>query len=53
MGVVEARTMIQSIDLTAPAGSEIRRFGLVQSRAELAWTGGRRSLLVTVDYPRN
>jgi hypothetical protein len=25
----------------------------VQARAELATTGGRRRLLVTVDYPRN
>ena len=53
MGLAEAQVLVQSVDLTRPAGSKVRRSGLVQARAELASAGERRRLLVTVDYPRN
>jgi len=52
-GLAEAQVLAREALLSPAAGSDIRRAGLVQARAELATTGGRRRLLVTVDYPRN
>jgi hypothetical protein len=55
-GLAEAWILAREALLSpaSPAAiSDIRRAGLVQARAELATTGGRRRLLVTVDYPRN
>lgn len=52
-GLAEAQILAREVLLSPAAGSDIRRAGLVQARAELATTGGRRRLLVTVDYPRN
>ena len=52
-GLSEAQTLAQQVLLSSKAATETRRAGLVQARAELATTGGRRRLLVTVDYPRN
>jgi hypothetical protein len=52
-GLAEAQILAREALLSPPAGSDIRRAGLVQARAELSTTGGRRRLLVTVDYPRN
>jgi hypothetical protein len=52
-GLAEAQMLAREALLSPAAGSDVRRAGLVQARAELATTGGRRRLLVTVDYPRN
>jgi hypothetical protein len=52
-GLAEAQILAREALLSPAAGSDIRRAGLVQARAELSTTGGRRRLLVTVDYPRN
>jgi hypothetical protein len=52
-GLAEAQVLAREALLSPAAGSDIRRAGLVQARAELATIGGRRRLLVTVDYPRN
>ena len=52
-GLAEAQVLAREALLSPAAVSDIRRAGLVQARAELATTGGRRRLLVTVDYPRN
>jgi hypothetical protein len=52
-GLAEAQILAREALLSPAAGSDVRRAGLVQARAELATTGGRRRLLVTVDYPRN
>ena len=52
-GLSEARTLAQQVLLSSKAAPETRRAGLVQARAELTTAGGRRRLLVTVDYPRN
>jgi hypothetical protein len=52
-GLAEAQILAREALLSSVAGSDIRRSGLVQARAELATTRGRRRLLVTVDYPRN
>jgi hypothetical protein len=52
-GLAEAQILAREALLSPAAGSDVRRAGLVQARAELATTGGRRHLLVTVDYPRN
>jgi hypothetical protein len=52
-GLAEAQILARQALLTPSAGSDIRRPGLVQARAEVATTGGRRRLLVTVHYPRN
>ena len=52
-GLAEAQVLARDALLSPAAVSDIRRAGLVQARAELATTGGRRRLLVTVDYPRN
>jgi hypothetical protein len=49
----EAQALAQQVLLAPLSGPEVRRAGLVQSRAELASTGGRRRFVVTVDYPRN
>ena len=52
-GLAEAQMLAREALLSLAAGSDVRRAGLVQARAELATIGGRRRLLVTVDYPRN
>jgi hypothetical protein len=52
-GLAEARILAREALLSPAARSEIRRAGLVEARAQLTTTGGRRCLLVTVDYPRN
>ena len=52
-GLAEAQILAREALLSPAAGSDIRRTGLVQARAEVATTGGRRRLLVTVHYPRN
>jgi hypothetical protein len=52
-GLAEAHILAREALLSSVSGSDIRRSGLVQARAELATTRGRRRLLVTVDYPRN
>ena len=52
-GLAEAQVLAREALLSPAAVSDLRRAGLVQARAELATTGGRRRLLVTVDYPRN
>jgi hypothetical protein len=52
-GLAEAQILAREVLLSPAAGLYIRRAGLVQARAEFATTGGRRRLLVTVDYPRN
>ena len=52
-GLTEAQALARQVLLSSSAGPQIRRAGLVQARAELASTGERRSLLVTVHYPRN
>jgi len=52
-GLEEAQILAREALLSPAAGSDIRRAGLVQARAEFAMIGGRRRLLVTVDYPRN
>ena len=52
-GLAEAQILAREALLSPAAGSDIRRAGLVQARAEIATTGGRRRLLVTVHYPRN
>ncbi len=52
-GLAEARVLAREALLSPAAGWDIRRGGLVQARAEVATTGGRRRLLVTVHYPRN
>jgi hypothetical protein len=52
-GLTEARILAREALLSPAARSEIRRAGLVEARAQLTTTGGRRCLLVTVDYPRN
>jgi len=52
-GLAEAQILAREALLSPAAGSDIRRAGLVQARAEFAMIGGRRRLLVTVDYPRN
>lgn len=52
-GLTQAQALAQQVLLSSSAGPEIRRVHLVQARAELASTGGRRCLLVTVNYPRN
>ena len=52
-GLAEAQMLAREALLSPAAGSDVRRAGLVQARAELATIGGRRRLLVTVDYPRN
>ena len=52
-GLAEAQILAREALLSPAAGREIRRAGLVQARAEVATTGGRRRLLVTVHYPRN
>ena len=51
--LAEARLVGRQALLAPGAGSKLRRAELVQARAELASTGGRRRLVVTVDYPRN
>jgi hypothetical protein len=52
-GLAEAQMLAREALLSPAAGLDVRRAGLVQARAELATIGGRRRLLVTVDYPRN
>jgi hypothetical protein len=52
-GLAETQIVARKALLSPTAASDVRRAGLVQARAELATTGGRRRLLVTVDYPRN
>jgi hypothetical protein len=52
-GLSEARNLARQALLTPFVTSETHRAGLVQARAELTATAGRRRLLVTVDYPRN
>ena len=52
-GLAEVQILAREALLSPAAGREIRRAGLVQARAEVATTGGRRRLLVTVHYPRN
>ena len=52
-GLAEAQILAREALLSPTAGSDVRRAGLVQARAELATTGGRRRFLVTVDYPLN
>jgi hypothetical protein len=52
-GLGEARILARHVILSSPAGPDLRRGDLVLARAELASTGGRRHLLVRVDYPRN
>jgi hypothetical protein len=52
-GLAEAQVLARQALLSPAAGWDIRRAGLVQARAEVAATGGRRRLLVTVHYPRN
>ena len=52
-GLAEAQVLAREALLSPAAGSDIRRAGLVEARARLTTTGGRRCLLVTVDYPRN
>ena len=52
-GLTEAQAVARQVLLSSSASPEIRRAGLVRARAELASIGGRRRLVVTVDYPRN
>ena len=52
-GLTQAQALAQQVLLASSAGPEIRRVHLVQARAELTSTGGRRRLLVTVNYLRN
>jgi hypothetical protein len=52
-GLTEAQALVQQALLSSSKGPEIRRAGLVQAWAELDSTGGRRRLLVRVDYLRN
>ncbi len=52
-GLAEAQILGRQALLSPAGGSHLRRGDLVQARAELATTGDRRRLLVTVDYPRN
>jgi hypothetical protein len=52
-GLAEAQALTRQVPLTSSGGAEIRRAGLVQARAAVASTGGRRGLLITIDYPRN
>ncbi|HEY7615000.1 MAG TPA: hypothetical protein VH764_18545 [Gemmatimonadales bacterium] len=52
-GLHEAQALAEQVLASSEGGLEIRRFGLVQTRAELASVDGRRRLLITIQYPRN
>jgi hypothetical protein len=52
-GLAEAQSLARQVLLSPAADSDMRRADLVQAKAELDSTGGRRRLLVRVDYPRN
>jgi hypothetical protein len=52
-GLTEAQVLGRQVLRSPATGLHLRRADLVQARAELATTGGRRRLLVRVDYPRN
>jgi hypothetical protein len=52
-GLHEAQALAEQVLALSKGGLEIRRSGLVQTRAELASVDGRRRLLITIQYPRN
>jgi hypothetical protein len=53
LGLAEAQALGRQVLLSPAPGPHLSRNDLVRTRAEFASTGGRRRLLVTVDYPRN
>lgn len=52
-GLAEVQALVRQARFIPFGGTEIRRAGLVQTRASLASTGGPRRLVITIDYPRN
>lgn len=52
-GLAEAGVAARSVARQGPGRPLIRRSGLVQARAEIRPSGGRRLLLVTIHHPHN
>jgi hypothetical protein len=52
-GLRETQDLVERVQRSPSSGSETRRAGLVQARADVAPAAGRGRLLITVDYPRN
>jgi hypothetical protein len=52
-GLAEAGVVARSVARQEPGRPLIRRNGLVQARAEIRPSGGRRLLLVTIHHPHN
>jgi hypothetical protein len=52
-GLTEVRAAVEALSERASVGPQVRRSGLLRTRAEVRITGGQGRVVVTVHHPRN